>query len=57
MADTPAGRGEPKRCAWCSNEWVLLTYCPSCGVLPLCVGCIVDHIAEICEQEGRTLGP
>jgi hypothetical protein len=57
MAGTPAEGAEPQRCAWCSTERVLLTSCPSCGVLPLCVGCIVGQIADICEQEGRTLGP
>lgn len=57
MAGTPEGRAGSDWCVRCGDTRIVLaTYCPSCGVLPLCVGCIVDHIAEICRQEGRTLG-
>jgi len=55
---SPAGRPEAQWCVRCGETGiVLLASCPSCGVLPLCADCIVAHIAEICAQEGRTLGP
>jgi hypothetical protein len=57
-AETPEGRAESDWCVRCGDTGiVLVTYCPRCGALPLCVDCIVAHIAEICEQNGRTLGP
>jgi hypothetical protein len=55
---TPEGRSESEWCVRCGDTGlVLATDCPSCGVLPLCPGCLVEHIAAICEQEGRPLGP
>jgi hypothetical protein len=54
----PAGASEADWCVRCGDTSIVLsTYCPACGVLPLCPACIVRHIGEICEQEGRTLGP
>ncbi len=57
MSDSPAGAAADwcVRCA--ETALVLLTDCPTCGVLPLCPACIVDHVATICEQQGVTLGP
>ena len=58
MSDNPAGEAQADWCVRCGDtRLILLTDCPSCGVLALCTGCIVHHIAEICEQEGRPLGP
>jgi hypothetical protein len=58
MSDRPAGGAAADWCVRCGDTGlVLLTDCPSCGVLPLCTQCIVDHIGEICAQEGRPLGP
>ena len=49
MAGTPEERAESQWCIRCGDTRIVLaTYCPSCGVLLLCVGCIFDHIAEIC---------
>jgi hypothetical protein len=58
MSESPAGGAAADWCVRCGDTGlVLLTHCPSCGALPLCTRCIVDHIAEIGAQEGRTLGP
>jgi hypothetical protein len=58
MRGHPAGGAEADWCVRCGDtSIVLLTDCPSCGVLALCPQCIVEHIAQICQQEGRTLGP
>jgi hypothetical protein len=54
----PPDRPEALWCVRCGGtRVVLLTSCPACGVLPLCVDCIVAHIADICAQKGRALGP
>jgi hypothetical protein len=39
-----------------SMTHVLLTFCPGCGIQPLCPSCITAHVAELAELAGRSLG-
>ena len=51
--------GQPANdtCGRCGSMWhVLLTFCPGCGIQPLCASCITAHVAELAEQAGRELG-